>query len=68
MYSFMDNQEGELAHQPIEKQVDVPSFFLLDDIADVVDLPIYDKYDDDCDVNFLEQLAGCSLLENIPFQ
>jgi hypothetical protein len=28
---------------------------LLDDIVDVVDFPIYDKYNDDCDVEFLEQ-------------
>jgi hypothetical protein len=68
MYSFIDNQEDEAASQPVEEQVDVPSFFLLDDIADVVDLPIYDKYDDDCDVDFLEQLVVCSLSENIPFQ
>jgi hypothetical protein len=41
---------------------------LLDDIADVVDLPIYDEYDDDYDVDFLEQPTACSLSENVPFQ
>jgi hypothetical protein len=53
MYSFADSQEDEFANQLVEEQVDVPSFFLLDDIADVVDLPIYDEYDDDFDVEFL---------------
>ena len=52
----------------IEKQVDSPSFFLLDGIAIVVDLPIYDEYNDDYDVEFLEQPTACSLLENVPFQ
>jgi len=65
---IVKNREDEVASQPVEEQVDVPSFFFLDDIADVVDLHIYDKYDHDCDVNFLEKLAGCSMSENIPFQ
>ena len=68
MYSFVDGQKYEFANQFVEEQVDVPSFFLLDDIADVVDFPIYDEYDDDCDVDFLEQLVICSLSENVPFQ
>jgi hypothetical protein len=68
MYSFVDSQKNEFANQFVEEQVDVPSFFLLDDIADVVDFPIYDEYDDDCDVDFLEQLVVCSLSENVPFQ
>jgi hypothetical protein len=51
----------------VEEQVDVPRFFLLDDIADVVDLPIYDEYDDDYDFDFLEQPVACSLSENVPF-
>jgi hypothetical protein len=67
MYSFVDNQENEFANQLVEEQVDVPSFFLLDDIAYVVDLPIYDEYDDDYGDEFLEQPAACSLLENVPF-
>jgi hypothetical protein len=50
MYSFVDTQEDEFTNQFVEKQVDVPSLFLLDDIAYVVDLPVYDKYEDDCDV------------------
>jgi hypothetical protein len=37
MYSFVDSQENEFANQLVEEQVDVPRFFLLDDIADVVD-------------------------------
>jgi DNA-binding protein YbaB len=57
MYSFVDNQENEFANQLVEEQVDVPSFFLLDDIADVVYLSLYDEYDDDYDVDFLEQPA-----------
>jgi hypothetical protein len=44
------------------------AFFLLDDIADVVDLPIYDEYDDGYDVDFLEQPVARSLSENVPFQ
>jgi hypothetical protein len=56
MYSFVDSQEDEFANQFFEEHVDVPSLFLLDDITDVVDLPIYDKYEDDCDV------------EDVPFQ
>ena len=43
-------------------------FFLLDDIAEVVDFPIYDEYDDDYDVEFLEQPVACSLSENVAFQ
>jgi hypothetical protein len=57
MYSFVDNQENEFANRLVEEQVDVPIFFLLDDIVDVVDLPIYDEYD----VDFLEQPVACSL-------
>ena len=40
----------------------------MDNIADVVDFPIYDEYDGDWDVDFLEQLVVCSLSENAPFQ
>jgi hypothetical protein len=68
MYSFVDSQENEFANQLVEEQVDVPRFFLLDDIADVVDLSLYDKYDDDYDVEFLEQPVACSLSENVHFQ
>jgi hypothetical protein len=42
MYSFVYSQENEFANQFVEEQVDVPRFFLLYDIAYVVDLPIYD--------------------------
>jgi hypothetical protein len=41
MYSFVDNQEEEFANQLVEEKVDVPRFSLLDDVADVVDFPIY---------------------------
>jgi hypothetical protein len=61
MYSFVDSQENEFANQLVEEQVDVPRFFLLDDIANVGDLPIYEEYDDDYGVDFLEQLVACSL-------
>jgi hypothetical protein len=66
--SFVDSQEYEFANQLVKKQVDIPIFFLLDGIADVVDLPIYDEYDDDYDAKFLEQPTACSLSENVPFQ
>jgi hypothetical protein len=33
----------------------------------LIDLPIYDEYDDDCGVEFLEQPVACSLSENVPF-
>jgi hypothetical protein len=56
MYSFIDNQEDECTNQFVEGQVDVPSFFLLDDLAYVSDLPAYDKCEDDCDIeDFLFQ-------------
>jgi hypothetical protein len=42
MYSFVDIQENEFANQLVEEQVDVPIFFLLDEIVDVVYFPIYD--------------------------
>jgi len=41
---------------------------MLDDNADVVDLPIYDEYDGDYDVDFLEQPIACSLSSNVPFE
>jgi hypothetical protein len=63
MYSFVDSQEDEFANQFVEEHVDVPRLFLLDDIAYVVDLPIYDEYDDDCDGDSLEQPTACSLSE-----
>jgi hypothetical protein len=68
IYSFVDSQEDEFANQFVEEQVDVPSFFLLDDIADVVDLPIYDEYDDDYDVDLPEQPTAFPLSENVLFQ
>jgi hypothetical protein len=43
IYSFIYIQEDEFSNHLVEEQVDVPSFFLLDDIAYVVDLPIYDE-------------------------
>jgi hypothetical protein len=61
MYSFVDGQEDEFANQFIEEQVDVPSLFLLDDIAYVAYFPIYDEYDGDYDVDSIEQPTTCSL-------
>jgi hypothetical protein len=49
IYSVVDSQEYEVVNQVLGEQVDVPSFLLLDNIADVVDFPIYDEYDDDYD-------------------
>jgi hypothetical protein len=68
IYSFVDSQEDEFANQFVEEQVDVPSFFLLDNIADVVDLPIYDEYDDDYDDDLPEQSTAFPLSENVLFQ
>jgi hypothetical protein len=68
MYSFVDSQEDEFANQPVEEKVDVPSLFLLDDITYIVDLHIYDEYDDDYEADFLEQPTAFSLSENVPFQ
>jgi hypothetical protein len=50
MYSFVDSQEDEFTNQFVEEQVDVLNLFLLYDIAYVVDFLVYDKYEDDCDV------------------
>jgi hypothetical protein len=50
MYSFIDSQEDEFTNQFVKEQVDIPSLFLLDDIAYVSDFPVYDKYEDDYDV------------------
>ena len=61
MYSFVDSQEDEFANHLVEEQVDVLRFSLLDDIIDVVNFPIYDEYDDDYDVEFLEQPTARSL-------
>jgi hypothetical protein len=76
MYSFVDTQEDEFTNQFVEKQVDVPSLFLLDDTAYVVDLPVYDKYEDDCDVedvlfrqysdNYKEQSIGSAEENSLP--
>ena len=49
MYSFIDGQENDITNLFVEEQVDVPSLFLLDDIAQTIDLPVYDKYEEDCD-------------------
>jgi hypothetical protein len=68
MYSFVDSQENEFVNQLVEEQVDVPSFLLLHDNANIVDFPIYDEYDDDHGVEFLEQPTSFYLSENVPFQ
>jgi hypothetical protein len=60
MYSFVDSQEYECEKKLVEEQVDVLSLFLLDDMAYVKDLPIYDEYDD-YNVDPLEQSTTCSL-------
>jgi hypothetical protein len=43
-------------------------FSLLDNIAGVVDMPIYDEYGDNYEVDFLEQPTACSPPKNVPFQ
>jgi hypothetical protein len=65
IYSFEDSQEGELANQFVEEQVVVPSFFLLGNIADVIDLPIYDQYDDDYDNDIQDHPVEFPLLVNV---
>jgi hypothetical protein len=40
---------------------------LLDNIADVADLTIYDEYDHDCDVDLLEKPIAFPLSKNVPF-
>jgi hypothetical protein len=66
MYSFVDSQENGFANQSVEEKIDTPSFFLLDDIADVAYFPVCDEYDDDYEVDFFP--TACSPLENVPFQ
>jgi len=41
---------------------------LLDNITDVVELPIYNEYDDDYDNDLPEQPTTFPLSENVPFQ
>jgi hypothetical protein len=64
--------ESEFADQLVEEKVDVPSFFMLDDIAGVHDFPKYDEYDDDYVVDFgvdlLEQPSAFSPSGNNYFQ
>jgi hypothetical protein len=50
MYSFVNSQEDEFENQFVEEQIEVPTLFLLDNIAYVVDFPVYEKYEDDCNV------------------
>jgi hypothetical protein len=45
--------------QPIEEEVGVPIFFLVDDIAGIFDMPIYDEYNNDYDVEFYEKSIVC---------
>jgi len=63
--------ENGLTNQLVGEQVDV-QMFLIDDIADVFDVPKYNEYDNDYavnyDVDFLEKPYACSLLENDPSQ
>jgi hypothetical protein len=55
--------ESESVDQNEEEQVIVP-IFMFDDIAEFYDLPKYDEYDDDYDLDSLEQLVACSPLGN----
>ena len=59
--------ENEFVDQLVKDQ-DVVSIFLADNIAEVFGSPIYNEYDDDYDVDFLEQLATCSSSGNVHFQ
>jgi hypothetical protein len=56
MYSFTEGQEDEFTNHFVEEQVDVTNFFLLDVISRTNDFHVYDKYEEDCDVeDFLFQ-------------
>jgi hypothetical protein len=66
VYSFMDSQEDGCTKQNVEEQMDTPSIFLLDDIANVAYLPVCDENDRDYEVEFFP--TACSPLENIPSQ
>jgi hypothetical protein len=69
---FNDDIVAEDKDHPTEEQVDIPCFFLLDDIAGVHDLPKYDEYDDnyvvDFGVDLLEQPTTCSHPTNVQSQ
>jgi hypothetical protein len=56
---FNDDIVAEDKDYPIEEQFDVPSFFLVDDIAGIFDMPIYDEYNDDYDAYFYVQPVVC---------
>jgi len=49
-----DDIVAEDKDQPTEEKVNVPMFFLVDDIVDVVYLPKYDEYNDNYEVDFSE--------------
>ena len=59
--------ENEFADQLVEEQ-DVVPIFLVDNIAEVFGSPIYNEYDDNYDVNFLEKPVVCSSSGNVHFQ
>jgi hypothetical protein len=65
---FNNDIVAEDKDQPTEEQVDVPRFFLVDDIADVVDLPKYDEYNDNYEIDFSEQPTACSPSGSVQFQ
>jgi hypothetical protein len=55
MYSYVDSKKYECADQSIEESVNIPRIFWLDNIAYVVELPIYNEYDVDYDNDLPEQ-------------
>jgi hypothetical protein len=65
---FNNDIVAEDKDQPTEEQVDVPSFFLVDDIADVVHLPKYNEYNDNYEIDFSEQPTTCSPSGSFQFQ
>jgi len=67
MYSSIYNKKDKCTDRSVEELVDVPSFFLLNNIADVVELPIYDEYDDDYDNNPPEHPTTFPLSKNVLF-
>jgi hypothetical protein len=60
MYLFIDSQDDECKNQFVKEQVGIHSLLLLDDLSYVNDIPVYDKYEDNYDVEdiFFNSIVG----------
>jgi hypothetical protein len=67
IYSFVDSQENEFVNQSVEEHINVPSLFLSDDLAYDVDLPVYDKYEDDHNIEdfFFSSTVSSKVLDQL---